>query len=128
MLTIRYEQLAALRRPQSASLEHRLCEALGQSHPEQVAILGPAGTRRLVDHGLRTGWRCGLESEDELARLVVLMLQVGVEFERSPDRERALARLHHPHLPGRLKIDMVEQLLTARTQGRVVVVHTEVSS
>ncbi|MCA9651954.1 MAG: hypothetical protein H6712_15305 [Myxococcales bacterium] len=126
MITIRHEQLEALRRPTSLPFEQRLCDALAHGHPEEVAALGPEGTRALVRQGLRTGWRCGLEDEDELARLVTLMLQLGPDFERSPDRERALARLHHPRLPGRLKIDMVEQLLTARTGGRVVVAHARV--
>lgn len=128
MLTIRHEQLEALRRLASASFEQRLADALERSHPDEVAALGPEGLRELVDHGLRTGWRCGLEDEHELARLVVLMLQLGRDFERSPDRERALARLQHPRLPSRIKIDMVERLLTARTQGRVVVAHAEVSA
>jgi hypothetical protein len=92
MLTIRHEQLEALRRPASASFEQRRCDALEQSHPHEVAALGPEGIRELVDQGLRSGWRsAGLEDEDELARLVVLMLQLGRDFERSPDRERALA-------------------------------------
>lgn len=128
MITIRREQVDALRRAESESLEQRLCDALEHGHPEEVAALGPRGTRQLVRHGLQTGWRSGLDDEDQLARLVMLMVQLGPDFERSPDRERALGRLHHPRLPGPLKIEMVEGLLTARTGGRVVIRHARVSS
>ena len=128
MITIRYEQIDALQRAESESLEQRLCDALEHDHPEEVAALGPRGTRDLVRHGLRTGWSSGLHDEDQLARLVMLMFQLGPDFERSPDHERALGRLNHPRLPGPLKIDMVERLLTARTGGRIVVRHAGVSS
>ena len=128
MLTIRHEQLDALRRPESAPFEQRLYVALEQGYPAEAATMGSEGLHALVDHGLRTGWRAGLETEESLSRLVVLMLQLGPDFERSPDRERALARLRHPRLPGRLKIDMIEDLLTARTGGRVVVDQAQVSS
>lgn len=128
MLTIRHEQLDALRRPESAPFERRLYDALEKGYPDEATTMGPEGLRGLIEHGLRTGWRAGLENEESLSRLVVLMLQLGPDFERSPERARALARLRHPRLPGRLKIDMVEELLTARTGGRVVVDQAQVSS
>lgn len=121
MITLRHEQLETLRQPESEPFERQLCEELERSHPEQIAALGPEGTRALVRHGLRTGWRHGIDNEDALARLVVLMVQLGRDFERSPDRMRALARLHHPRLPGPVKIDLVTRILNARTGGRVVV-------
>ena len=121
MLVIRSPQLLALRQPHDEdAFETRLHEALAARYPEEVEALGPDGTRALVDHAVATGLGCGLYEEDAIARLAELMVQLGRDFERSPDRARALARLHHPTLPSSLKIELVERALTARTQGRVV--------
>jgi hypothetical protein len=121
MLVIRSQQLVALqRRDDEAAFEVRLHDALAMRYPDEVRALGPEATRALVDHAIATGLGCGLYEEDAVATLAELMIQLGREFERSPDRARALARLHHPSLPPSLKILLVEQALTARTQGRVV--------
>lgn len=121
MLVIRSQQLAALQHGDDAdAFETRLAEALAAHYPDEVGALGPDGIRALVHHALVTGLRCGLHEEDAIARLAQLMIQLGPQFERSPDRARALARLHHPTLPPSLKIELVERALTARTQGRVV--------
>ncbi|MCH9685953.1 MAG: hypothetical protein K0V04_31250 [Deltaproteobacteria bacterium] len=119
MITIRHEQLDALRQPHSDPFERRLCDAIAKHYPGEVE-LDPEGTPSLVRHALRTGWRHGVEDEDSLTRLVLLMVQLGRDFERSPDRARALARLQHPRLPGRLKVELVASVLQARTGGRVV--------
>lgn len=121
MLVIRSQQLPALQQGEAqGTFEVRLCEALAAHYPDELAALGPDGTRALVHHALVTGLRCGLHEEGAIARLAQLMIQLGRDFERSPDRARALARLHHPTLPPSLKIELVERALTARTQGRVV--------
>ncbi len=120
MITIRHQQLDVLRQPQSDPFERRLCEALANQDPQEVDALDPEGTPALVRHALRTGRRHGIEDEDSLTRLVLLMVQLGRDFERSPDRKRAFARLQHPRLPGRLKVELVGRVLRARTGGRVV--------
>lgn len=121
MLVIRSQQLVALRhRDDDDPFEARLHAALAARYPDEIQALGPDGTRALVQHAIVTGLGCGLHEEDALARLAALMVQLGEGFERSPDRARALARLHHPTLPPSLKLELVEQVLTARTQGRVV--------
>lgn len=124
MIQIRTEQFEALRRPEIESFERRLYVELERAYPERVAIVGREQTKALIHGGLRTGLDRGLEHEDELTSLVVLMLQLGPRFERSPDRVPALALLEHPRLPGRLKIERIERILTRRTGGRVVVPHT----
>lgn len=121
MLVIRQPQLDALRGQDDTQLEHRLLHALSAGYPDEVEALGLPATRSLIHHGVTTGRACGLETDAALAKLVELMVQLGEQFERSPDRARALARLHHPTMPGALKIELVEAALTARTQGRVVV-------
>jgi hypothetical protein len=122
MLVIRTQQIAALlRRPDEGDFEERLLQALAERYPEEVAALGPDQTQGLVHHAIATGLAHGLDGEVAIATLAMLMVQLGRGFERSPDRARALARLHHPTLPPSLKIQLVEQALTARTHGRVVV-------
>jgi hypothetical protein len=121
MLVIRSQQLPALRLHDEGAFEARLHEAIGARYPDEVGVMGHDGTRALVRHALATGLGCGLDDEDAIMRLAELMVQLGEQFERSPDRKRALARLHHPTLPSSLKIRLVEEALTARTQGRVVV-------
>ncbi len=123
MIQIRAEQIEALRRPEIQSFEQRLYVELERSYPERVASLRPDPTRALIRRGVRTGLDCGIEHEDALTSLVVLMLQLGPRFERSPDRAPALALLEHPRLPGRLKVERIERILTRRTGGRVVVSH-----
>lgn len=121
MLVIRSRQLHALAVEDSAGLERRLFDVLEGEHPEEIAALGADETRALIRRGITTGLGCGLDTEDGLARLLALMIQLGEQLERSPDHARAWARLRHPTLPPELKIELTEQLLWERTGGRVVV-------
>ena len=121
MLVVRSAQLHALAVEDPGGLRERLRAELAEDYLDELTALGKDGTRAFIDRGIAVGVEHGLDTEGALVRLLALMIQLGEQLERSPDHERAWARLRHPTLPSELKIELVEQLLWERTGGRVVV-------
>jgi hypothetical protein len=121
MLTIRKAQLSLLEADRVRSATELIARRLAWLYPDACVELGEAELQRLVVHGLATGRSHGIDEIDPLTRLAGLMLQFGLEFERSPVAERARALLLHSGLPGYIKVVELNELLDRDTRGRVLV-------
>jgi hypothetical protein len=121
MLKIRNAQLSLLEADRVRSATELVTRRLTWLYPDACVELGEAELQRLVVHGLATGRSCGIAEIDPLTRLAGLMLQFGLEFERSQDAERARALLLHSGLPGYIKVVELNELLDRNTRGRVLV-------
>ena len=122
MLTIRDEQMSALRVRSVRRLSDELFDHLMNRHASTVASMGGEGAlRTFIQRHLEQTVRWGIESTAAAAALFELMLQFGPSFERSPLRDASLNILNHPVMTGDLKVDTVWERHDALTQGRPIV-------
>jgi hypothetical protein len=70
MLTLRKEQLEALRAAAEARLPRDLARRLAERFPEEAAALGEPAVRKLVEEELGTARAGGLYRYESLARFV----------------------------------------------------------
>src|SRR5688572_31074858 len=101
----------------------RLVSHIAAEYPQRFQELGEAGTTRLVLAGLDKAAAHNVTAAGAVAVLIELMVEVGSDFERSPDRKWAQTMLAHPTLPGHLKIEVIQHRIRSRTQGRPIVIH-----
>ena len=85
MIKLRREQVLALIKAASGPFIRRLAEDLREIFPERFAELGPAGARAAIESGIEKGRTYGMTRENEVAQLVGLMFELGLEFDKDPD-------------------------------------------
>lgn len=125
MLFIRKEQIDALRRGRIHEFENHAVARIQQQYPEDYATLGEDGILKLISHTMRSGAALGIQNEHALSALMQLYIEFGTGLELAPYRHWALQVLDHPKLPGPIKVNLIRSRLSALTQGRRVVRHTE---
>ncbi len=85
MITLRKEQVLALIQAASGPFVRRLTVDLQKLFPEQIAELGPGGTRTVIESGIRKAHEYGMTRENEIAQFVGLMFMLGRDFDEDPD-------------------------------------------
>jgi hypothetical protein len=120
MFVIRQAQLEVFEHDAREEFVGRLVAHLAMTRPQVCESLGEGATRDFVRRVVERGTKHGIDTEGGVASLADLMLQVGEDFERSPDRAWAQKLLAHPTLPGVLKIDALVARIGGQTQGRIV--------
>lgn len=91
--------------------------------PAAYQQLGETGVLALLRSVIDTGRPLGIESEGSLAVLLQLTLMFGPQFERSPDAGWAQTLMANRSVPESLRMQMLRDRLTSRTQGRSIVRH-----
>jgi hypothetical protein len=84
MLTIRKAQFAVFEERAAIALRVRLLEWVKRLHPEVFEGLSPATLGDLVELGVLSAARFGIEKEADLVRFLHLMVELGPTF---PDQE-----------------------------------------
>jgi|SRR5580698_618850 hypothetical protein len=123
MLTIRRQQFEALEQASRRNFRDRATAHIAAEYPEYFSEAGEEGTRRLVLAGIEKAAAHGITTEGAVLVFIELMVEVGTDFGRSPDRNWVYKILAHPTLPGNCKVDAVQKRIRSRTQGRSIVVH-----
>lgn len=122
MLTIRDEQLEALNAAKLQRFEERMAQYVAAEYPRRYASLMEEGTRRLIRNGIEFGTHHGIETEGALAVLIELMVEFGMQFERSPDRAWAERMLALSSIPGPIKVAAIRERFDERTGGRRILI------
>lgn len=87
MLTIRRDQILALRKSLDRALQTRIVEHATKCFPEHYAALGARRITEAVAEGMRDARRAGLETDRELCEFVNLMFVFGPGFQDRPGFE-----------------------------------------
>jgi len=74
-----------------------------------------------VDRSVRAAVAMGIDTEGAMGVLAELRLVYGESFERAPDRAWIRNILAHRRLPGYVKIEAIQDRLSEKTAGRVLV-------
>lgn len=120
-LVLRGPQIAALNPALGDEFQEHLLEHLTADYPVQMEELGEPGARAFVRRALEKGLAHRIEDRSSLATLAALMAEFGERFEISPAQAMAEQILEHPRLPGRVKVQVIEEQLRASTGGRKIV-------
>ena len=107
MLTIRPEQMDALRRYMTERFERRLFDHIRRSFPAESEKLGEEAALELVRTGIARAANYGLDTEYDAARFVVLMVARSPDFDTETPWAREL--LTDESLPPRERLDAVCQ-------------------
>lgn len=120
-MILRTRQIAAMNPALGGAFEERMLALLAAEYPVQLRGLGEEGARALVRRAVEKGIEHGVEATPDLASLVALMVEFGLDFEVSPDQAVAQQILEHRGLPGAQKVQILEEHLRVRTGGRKIV-------
>lgn len=126
-LTIRNAQLSMFRQLRIAGFVDNLLSYLAGEYPRHADRLGTEGLRELVERSIEAAAMLGIHLEGAIGAFIELRLLYGEDLERAPDREWARNILAHPTLPDYIKVGAVQDRLSERAGGRVLVVHQEPS-
>lgn len=123
MWVIRTPQLDSLALARDEQFAKRMAQYARTDFPAAYQQLGETGVLALLRSVIDTGRPLGIESEGSLAVLLQLTLMFGPQFERSPDAGWAQTLMANRSVPESLRIQMLRDRLTSRTQGRSIVRH-----
>lgn len=124
-LTIRDAQLEIFRRARIDGFIGGLVTYLIGEYPSHCARLGRAGTRAMVERAIEAARPLNIHNEGALGVFIELRLVYGDDLERAPERQWARNILAHRTLPDYLKVGAVQDRLSERTGGRVLIMHEE---
>lgn len=119
MWTIRQPQMEALRAAARARLEERVMRHLRARSPqrcEQVELRAEAA--RLIALALKHE----VNTVDSIAFLCGWLFDLGDGFESSPAGDEALEILRSSEYPGQIKVQLIDECLTAASRGRTLVI------
>jgi hypothetical protein len=125
MLTIRDSQLEALRQVRIQLFVDDMVAYLSGEYPTHCARLGPVKMRAFVERSIEAAEHLRIVTAGSVGVLTELRLVYGERLERAPDREWARNILAHPALPDYIRVGAVQDRLSERTGGRVLVAHEE---
>ena len=123
MLTIRKEQIAVFDENLRNRFQDRMVSHITAKYPKQCNEWGERRTREFVIAGIEKAVAHGIATEGAIKVMIELMVEVGSGLEYSPDRNWANNILTHPAIPGYVKVDLIQERIRSRTQGRVIVPH-----
>ena len=121
MLVIRESQMAAFRSVRINRFVDDMVDYLAAEYPTHCDRLGKEEIRAFVDRSIAAATRLGVDTEGAIGVLAELRLVYGEDLQRAPDREWARNILAHPRLPGYIKVEAVQNRLSERSGGRVLV-------
>jgi len=121
MLIIRDEQLALFRGARIKRFVDDLVRHLAAEYPLHCNGMKKSAIREFVHRTLSAAAKLRIDTEGAIAVLAELRLIYGENFERAPDREWIRNILAHSTLPGYLKVEAVQDRLSEKTEGRVLV-------
>jgi hypothetical protein len=121
MLVIRQSQVAEFRRARVAQFVDTLVAYLAVEYPIHCERLGKGEIRGFVERSMSAAALLGIDTEGAIGVLTELRLVYGENLERAPDREWARNILAHKTLPGYIKVEAVQNRLSEKTGGRVLV-------
>lgn len=110
MLTIRPEQMEALRAAQIAAFAERMREHLRSTFPGRLREFTDPALRQLINMEIPRALRYGLLMEWDIRRFLELRVLWGRDFEMFPLMREAMLILEDSTLAGREKMDRIEQL------------------
>jgi hypothetical protein len=123
--TIRDAQLAVFRQDRIRSFVDEMVAYIAREYPTHHARLGEAGTRAFVERAMDAARALRIQTQGAVGALVELRLMFGEQLERAPDRQWARKILAHKTLPDYIRVGAVQDRMSERTGGRVLVVHQE---
>lgn len=123
MLTVRTAQLAAFQQARTQGFVDHMLVHLANEYPRNFSQLAPDQARALIDRTLVAAAQWGIKTQGAIGVLAELRLVYGEKLERAPDRQWAMNLLAHPTLPDYIKVGAVQERLSQRAGGRVVVMH-----
>ena len=121
MLVIREPQMAHFRHVRMQKFVDNMVDYIAAAYPTHCERLQKNEIRAFVDRSIAAAARLGVNTEGAIGVLTELRLVYGEELERAPDREWALNILAHRRLPGHIKVEAVQNRLSEKTGGRVLV-------
>jgi len=121
MLVIREDQIEAFRQQNVERLIACTISYIRTEHPTHYARLGADGTRAFVERCIAAARRFGIDTDGATAVVTELWLIYGETLERAPDREWARNILAHKELPGYIKAETLQNRISERMGGRVLV-------
>jgi hypothetical protein len=121
VLVIRDAQLAQLRHARLGTFVDDMVDYLAAEYPAHCDGLARDALRAFVDRSIEAAARFEVHTEGAIAVLTELRLVYGEHLERAPDREWARNILAHRRLPGHVKVEAVQNRLSEKTGGRVLV-------
>jgi hypothetical protein len=124
MLTIREAQMVVFRREAlerffDRLVQHLICELPGPS----AAAGSEAGVRAVARAAIERAAQHGIESAGSVTVLAELLLQYGVDFQRSTLRAWIRKMLSNPDLSGDMKVQAIRDRLDEETGGRTLVAY-----
>jgi len=121
VLVIRESQLARLRQSRSKRFVDQMVRYLRAEYPVHCRDMARFELRDFVDRSIEAATAIGVDTEGAMGVLTELRLVYGENFERAPDRVWIRNILAHQRLPGYLKIEAIQNRLSEKTAGRVLV-------
>jgi hypothetical protein len=125
MLIVRDAQLAIFRQASIQRFIGNLLAFLAAEYPGHLARFKPAEARAFVEASIVAAQQFRIQTQGSVGAFIELRLIYGENLERAPDRQWARNILAHPTLPDYIKVGAVQDRLSERAGGRVLVVHEE---
>jgi hypothetical protein len=125
VLTIRKAQLEVFQQARIKEFIDDMLAYFANEYPTHYASMGPARTRAFVERSIEAAKRLGIQTRGSVGAYTEIRLIYGENLERAPERQWARNILAHPTLPDHIKVGAVQERLSERTSGRVLVVHRE---
>jgi len=121
VLTVRASQIADFRRIRLNRFIEDMLGYLAAEYPVHFEQQGPDAIRALIERTIESAAGIGVTTLGAVGVLIELRLVYGENLERAPDREWARNILAHKKLPGYIKVEAVQNRLSEKTGGRVLV-------
>jgi len=113
-LTIRAAQMQAFEPPEKPKVQDRLFAHLKRVFPERMRALGPAAALALVEAGIATAERHGIQDAKSITLLTDLVVVKGPGFEDTPAMAWSGAILRSASIPSEEKAGMILRMLKQR--------------
>lgn len=113
-LTIRAAQMQAFESPEKPSVQERQLAHLRRVFPERMRTLSPAAALALVEAGLATAQRHGIQDAQSITLLTDLVVVKGPGFEDTPAMAWSGALLRSTSIPSEEKAGMILRMLKQR--------------
>ena len=121
MLTIRDAQMRVLALDREDEFEDLMLSRIEAEFPERFRDFTPDEMRAFLRRADAAAFHLGAVMPDARAAFAELLLEYGEAFERAPERQRIHKILHHPSLPGDVKVFALRDRIAAQTSGRRLV-------
>ncbi len=113
MFIIRRAQMDALAAVALKGFEARLATWLVSTEPERCGELGRDGLRRLIHEGVLKAKGYGIESEQDVAEFVTLLVQRGPDFDVTGEHAWAGEIFARKGVPAAIRLERVKTRLAA---------------